>query len=190
MIRSEFGTTERISLTGKLSTIMFIHFSYGLIPETIVTNCEEYSNVDSSTKILHIDSKACNDEDLTTFTINKLPDLIYLQIDSWNFKDVVTFDIHNHHNIENINIESNSFVERNQQYYYDPEEIDNEVNKSFHIQNCSRLLSITIGDFCFATYGGAFELKNLPSLLSINIGKDTYGSYNFYWSSFEVRGNK
>ena len=186
IIRSEFGTTERISLNGKLSTNLFIHFSYGLIPETLVTSCDEYSNVDSSTKILHIASNACNDDKLTTFTTERLRELIYLEIDSWNFKTVNTFNIDNNHKLENVNIRSNSFVERKTQY---DTEFDNDGSASFRIANCDSLKSIEIGDFCFASYGGVFELKNLPLLESIAIGSNVEYSQNFYWSSFDIRGN-
>ena len=64
-----------------------------------------------------------------------------------------------------------------------------DKSKSFHILNCKSLESIEIGEFSFNEYAGDFELKNLPQLQSIQIG--TVGndsSYNFYWSSFVIRG--
>ena len=185
IIRSEFGTTERITLSEKLSTNLFIHFSYGLIPETLVTNCEEYYNVDSSTQILHIASNACNDDKLTTFTTERLSELIYLEIESWNFKTVTTFDVRNNHRLETVNIKGNSFVDRFDHYQID---FENDASASFRIENCNNLRTITMGEYCFAEYGGIFELRNLPLLESISIGEMEEFSFNFFYSSLYIRG--
>ena len=60
--------------------------------------------------------------------------------------------------------------------------------KSFHILNCESLKSIQIGQYSFSDYAGEFELKNLPQLQSIQIGTIGRKSFNFYWSSFVIRG--
>ena len=59
---------------------------------------------------------------------------------------------------------------------------------SFRILNCEELKSIDIGKYSFSNYGGEFELKNLPQLQSINIGTIGDSSFNFYYSSFIIRG--
>ena len=142
--------------------------------------------MDSSTKILHIASNACNDDKLTTFTTARLRELIYLEIDSWNFKTVTTFDIRNNHNLEYVNIKSNSYTDRHlHSFYY---EHNDDKSASFRIVNCGGLRSIKIGKYSFANYGGIFELSNLASLESIKIGELNFFSYNFYSSSLVIRG--
>ena len=64
----------------------------------------------------------------------------------------------------------------------------NDESKSFHILNCESLESIQIGECSFSDFGGEFELKNLPQLRSIQIGTTENESYNFYHSSFVIRG--
>ena len=64
----------------------------------------------------------------------------------------------------------------------------NDESKSFHILNCESLESITIALFSFSDFAGIFELKNLPQLQSIQIGVINFRSYNFYASSFVIRG--
>ena len=64
----------------------------------------------------------------------------------------------------------------------------NDESKSFHILNCESLEFIQIGECSFSDFGGEFELKNLPQLRSIQIGTTENESYNFYHSSFVVRG--
>ena len=65
-----------------------------------------------------------------------------------------------------------------------------DTYKSFHILNCEELKSIEIGNYSFGVFGGEFELKNLPQLqsLRIGIGGNCAQSYNFYLSSFIIRG--
>ena len=67
----------------------------------------------------------------------------------------------------------------------------NDTNRSFSILNCGELESIEIGRYSFSDYGGGFELKNLPKLSTIKIGEIKYldnSSYNFYYSSFVIKG--
>ena len=54
--------------------------------------------------------------------------------------------------------------------------------------NCDELKSIEIEPFSFCDYGGGFELKNLPILSTIKIGEIGSDSYNFFYSSFEIKG--
>ena len=60
---------------------------------------------------------------------------------------------------------------------------DNNRNRSFSILNCVELESVEIGRYSFSDYGELFELKNLPKLETIRID-----SYNFYYSSFVIKG--
>ena len=62
------------------------------------------------------------------------------------------------------------------------------MNKLFYILNCESLESIQIGEYSFNDYAKDFVLKNLPQLKSIRIGTIARKSYNFWWSSFVVRG--
>ena len=66
----------------------------------------------------------------------------------------------------------------------------NNTNRSFSILNCVKLKSIEIGLFSFSDYCGSFELINLPKLSTIKIGEigSRYGSRNFYYSSFVIKG--
>ena len=98
------------------------------------------------------------------------------------FASVKTFQIDGLNRLKTIKIGNNSFTQKRNWY-------GNDSSKSFHILNCESLESIQIGERSFSDYAGEFELLNLPQLQSIQIG--TVGndsSYNFYWSSFVIRG--
>ena len=83
--------------------------------------------------------------------------------------------------MKSIKIGNNSFTKKKNNY-------GNDDSRSFHLLNCAELKSIEIGLFSFSDYGGGFELNNLPKLESIKIGEIGSNSYNFYYSSFVVKG--
>ena len=87
-----------------------------------------------------------------------------------------TFRIDGLNRLKTIKIGSNSFTQEKNDWGKD-------VSKSFHILNC-----IQIGEYSFSDFAGDFELKNLPQLQSIQIGTIGSDSYNFYNSSFVIRG--
>ena len=92
-----------------------------------------------------------------------------------------TFKINRLNRLKTIKIGNNSFTQKKNS-------AGDDKSKSFHILNCESLESIQIGNYSFSDFGGEFELKNLPQLLSIQIGTIGRYSYNFYWSSFVIRG--
>ena len=97
------------------------------------------------------------------------------------YSEVQTFKIDGLNRLTSIIIGKNSFTQKK----YDD---GNDASKSFHILNCKSLESIQIGEYSFSDFAGEFELKNLPQLQSIQIGTIGSDSYNFYYSSFVIRG--
>ena len=94
---------------------------------------------------------------------------------------VQTFTIKGLKLLKTIKIGKNSFTQKKDSY-------GNDSSKSFHILNCESLESIQIGEYSFSDFAGDFELKNLPQLRSIQIGTIGSDSFNFYNSSFVIRG--
>ena len=97
------------------------------------------------------------------------------------FGSVQTFQIDGLNRLKTLKIGYNSFTEEK----YDAR---NDASKSFHILNCESLESIEIGEYSFSDFAGEFELKNLPKLQSIQIGTIGSWSWNFFHSSFMIRG--
>ena len=110
------------------------------------------------------------------------------------FGSVQTFQIDGLNRLKSLKIGNNSFTEEVHEYYWDELKYETIVynkyntSKSFHILNCELLESIQIGKYSFGDFGGEFELKNLPQLQSIQIGTIGRESYNFWYSSFVIRG--
>ena len=113
--------------------------------------------------------------------IYNLPSYYEIEIGDNCFGSVQTFHIDGYNRLKTINIGINSFTQKKNSF-------GDDESKSFHILNCESLESIKIREYSFSDYGGEFELKNLPQLSSIQFGKIGSDSYNFFWSSFVIRG--
>ena len=124
---------------------------------------------------------------LLGFTISNYPNLEYISIRNVCFRNVRTFRIDKLNKLQRLVILDESFTSVEEYYHLDTMQAKYK-KKSFHILNCMSLESIEIGKYSFCGFGGEFELKNLPSLQSIQIGTIRSDSYNFYHSSFVIRG--
>ena len=142
-----------------------------------VTESMEVSDVCLQVTDLTISSNCCNE--LNELDLSKLECLRSIYIGNNCFGSVQTFKINGLNRLKTIKIGNNSFRLYN---------IGNDESRSFHILNCESLESIQIGEWSFSDYAGDFELKNLPQLQSIQIGTIGSESYNFYYSSFVIRG--
>ena len=118
---------------------------------------------------------------MVDWDVSLLYNLESIEIGDECFESVKTFKIDGLNRLKTIKIGSNSFTQTKNWY-------GGDVSKSFHILNCESLESIQIGEYSFSDFAGDFELKNLPQLQSIQIGTIGSDSYNFYYSSFVIRG--
>ena len=138
-------------------------------------------SIDSSITSIIIPNWTCNDIDYTLFDFSRFNIVESIEIADDCFGSVQTFKIDGLNRLKTIKIGINSFTQKKNNR-------GNDNSKSFHILNCESLVSIQIGEYSFSDFGGEFELKNLPQLQSIQIGTIGRHSYNFYCSSFVIRG--
>ena len=154
----------------------------------------ELQSFDASITSIIIPSYSCNDGNYTIFDFSRFSTVESIEIGDDCFGSVKTFIIDGLNRLKTIKIGSSSFTQVKQEWfnrYHNHEEWNSMLNipsKSFHILNCESLESIQIGEYSFSDFGGKFELKNLPQLQSIQIGTIGSDSYNFYYSSFVIRG--
>ena len=138
-------------------------------------------SINSTVTSIIIPDWTCYDIDYTIFDFSRFTLLESIEIGDNCFGSVQTFKIDGLNRLKTIKIGKNSFTQKKNGWR------DDEW-KSFHILNCESLESIQIGEYSFSDFGGEFELKNLPQLQSIQIGTIGSDSYNFYYSSFVIRG--
>ena len=153
------------------NVIIFIPLSIVTLQLVTIQYCRGYS---SDTSLI-IESDSCNQNSVTSFIPNDWINSIEIGDDCfWN---VGTFKIDGLNELKSLKIGEDSFGN-----WY-----GSDSSGSFSILNCDELESIEIGRGSFRYYGGEFELKNLPKLSTIKIG-DGSRSYNFYYSSFVIKG--
>ena len=143
--------------------------------------CSSLKNVNELSTSVNIPNNRCNSPVLTQFDLSALFLLESVVIGNENCMYCKVFRIDGLNLLKSIKIGNNSFTKKKNNY-------GNDDSRSFDILNCAELKSIEIGLFSFSDYGGGFELNNLPKLESIKIGEIGSNSYNFYGSSFVVKG--
>ena len=141
----------------------------------------DIQSIDQSITSLIIPHFGCNDINNTINCFSRFTLVESIEIGNECFSRVETFQIEGLNRLKSIKIGNNSFTQKKNWYGEDK-------SKSFHILNCESLESIQIGEYSFSDFAGEFELKNLPQLQSIQIGSIGSDSYNFFWSSFVIRG--
>ena len=159
---------------------MNIDVSELLFPK--VYNFDFIQSIDSSITSIIIPNWTCNDIDYIIFDFSRFSLIESIEIGNYCFGSVQTFKIDGLNRLKTIKIGKRSFTRHKNG------DVENDKSKSFHILNCESLESIQIGEYSFSDFGGEFELKNLPQLQSIQIGTIGSDSYNFYYSSFVIRG--
>ena len=118
---------------------------------------------------------------MNSFTLIKSNTIESIEIGNDCFMKVNSFRIDGLNQLKSLKIGINSFTKNKDSW-------GNNANRSFGILNCDILRSIEIGRYSFSDYGGSFKLRNLPKLTTIKIGKIGSDSFNFYYSSFVVKG--
>ena len=148
---------------------------------TATTNNNDIKSIDNSITSIIVRYGSNNDINYKLFYYSELNHIESIEIGNDCFGSVETFRIDRLNRLKSLKIGKNSFTQKT--YVY-----GNDKSKSFHILNCESLKSIQIGEYSFIDFAGEFELKNLPQLQSIQIGSIGSDSYNFFDSSFVIRG--
>ena len=153
--------------------------------QATIHNSSELENLSDqileSVTHLRFVSGCCNE--LTSLNLNRFNKLELIEIGDECFENVNEFKIDGLNHLKSIKIGINSFTKENNSW-------GNDESRFFSVLNCANLESIKIGSNSFRDYGGGFELRNLPKLSTIKIGEiEDDSSYNFYYSSFVIKGN-
>ena len=159
---------EWIDVSPILANLLPITYSFDYI-----------ESVDSNATSIHLPNRTCNDLNYTIFNFSQFTLLEELIIGSYSFMNVNIFVIDGLNELKLLKIGMDSFTKNSD---------GNDSSRSFSILNCDELESIEIGHHSFSDYGGGFELHNLPKLSTIKIGEIGIDSYNFYYSSFVIKG--
>ena len=111
---------------------------------------------------LAVTGNTCNDNNLYVVDLSPFKLLRSVVIGNSCFKYVVVFSIEGLNWLESVSIGDRSFTESCSSG-------SSFEGSHFHIVNCPRLKSLSIGSCSFSRYNG-FELAQLPQLQTISIG--------------------
>lgn len=141
--------------------------------------CWQSQPVRADIVAVSIGSSECNNPstlDLTTY-----PQLKNVTIGSDSFGNVREVKLIGLNELERVVIGSRSFTrytDRYPRYVYQ--------NSHFYLRNCPKLRELRIGSYSFSDYA-TVEIKNMDALEVIEMGDLNYASYNFYYSSLELK---
>ena len=151
---------------------------------SVVEILHQFTNddINSNSKSIQIPNGSYNS--VNSFTLIKLNTIESIEIGDDCFLKVNTFRIDGLSELKSLKIGIKSFTQQKDNW----KTIIHDSSRSFGILNCAELESIEIGRYSFSGYSGSFELKNLPKLSTIKIGEIGNDSYNFFSSSFVMKG--
>ena len=147
---------------------------------SIINNSKELNEIITNITNLIISSNSCNE--LSELNLREYRYLKSIEIGNDCFENVDTCKIDGLNELKSLKIGINSFTHLKNSF------VANDKPQSFSISNCDELESIEIGEYSFRYYSGGFEVRNLPKLSTIKIGEIGSRSYNFFWSSFVIKG--
>ena len=152
----------------------------------------DIESIESSVTSITIPDWTCNDSEFVKFDFSQFTQLQSLEIGDDCFGFVNLSRINGLSLLKRLKIGKNSFtLVKEPEIDGNSDEAEGKLNnsaRSFHITNCEQLESIRIAECSFCDFAGEFELGNLPALKTLKIGTIGRWSFNFFWSSFVVRG--
>lgn len=141
--------------------------------------CWQSQPVRADIVAVSIGSSECNSPytlDLTTY-----PQLKNVTVGSGSFGNVREVKLIGMNELERVVIGMNSFTN-----YKNGRPNSRNTDHRFYLKNCPKLKELRIDRYSFSEYG-VIEIENVNALEVIEIGKVNAESYNFYYSSLELK---
>ena len=120
-----------------------------------------------------------NDQSITTLDFSRFKRLRRITIGDECFMYVQEVRIQERTALKCIHIGVNSFTKFKNQ-------MNNDPNRHFYLRDCHSLRELIIGSKSFSDYT-ICDIQRVDALEVIEIGKAFEISYNFYYSSFELK---
>lgn len=144
-----------------------------------VSTWNEYLSLDWRVTEITIPSNTMNDQSITTLDFSRFKRLRRITIGDECFMYVQEVRIQERTALKSIYIGVNSFTKFKNQ-------MNNDPNRHFYLTDCHSLRELIIGSKSFSDYT-LCDIQRADALEVIEIGKAFEISYNFYYSSFELK---
>ena len=144
-----------------------------------VSTWNEFLSLDWRVTEITIPSNTMNDQSITTLDFSRFRRLRRITIGDECFMYVQEVRIQERTALKCIHIGVNSFTKFKNQ-------MNNDPNRHFYLRDCHSLRELIIGSKSFSDYT-ICDNQRVDALEVIEIGKAFEISYNFYYSSFELK---
>lgn len=144
-----------------------------------VSTWNEFLSLDWRVTEITIPSNTMNDQSITTLDFSRFKRLRRITIGDECFMYVQEVRIQERTALKCIHIGVNSFTKFKNQ-------MNNDPNRHFYLRDCHSLRELIIGSKSFSDYT-ICDIQRVDALEVIEIGKAFEISYNFYYSSFELK---
>lgn len=144
-----------------------------------VSTWNEFLSLDWRVTEVTIPSNTMNDQSITTLDFSRFRRLRRITIGDECFMYVQEVRIQERTALKCIHIGVNSFTKFKNQ-------MNNDPNRHFYLRDCHSLRELIIGSKSFSDYT-ICDIQRVDALEVIEIGKAFEISYNFYYSSFELK---
>ena len=142
---------------------------------------DELNALDSSVETIIVDNTACNDDSFTELNLTRFVNLRVFEVGDNSFSYVEEVHLIGLSKLERVVIGDHSFTLSKWEGRYDPD-------RHFYLKNCEQLRELKIGHHSFSDYS-VCEIENVPSLEVIEMGEVNERSYNFCYSSLELKSD-
>ena len=144
-----------------------------------VSTWNEFLSLDWRVTEITIPSNTMNDQSITTLDFSRFRRLRRITIGDECFMYVQEVRIQERTALKCIHIGVNSFTKFKNK-------MNNDPNRHFFLRDCHSLRELIIGSKSFSDYT-ICDIQRVDALEVIEIGKAFEISYNFYYSSFELK---
>ena len=132
-------------------------------------------------EVMIVDNNACNDKCYYQLDLSFFSNLKVFEVGDYSFPFVEEVKLIGLSQLERVVIGMNSFTKYDYDYDYDP-------TRHFYLKGCERLRELKIGHHSFMDYS-VCEIENVPSLEVIEMGELNEDSWNFMYSSLELKSD-
>ena len=127
---------------------------------------------------LIVENNSCNGREWVVLDLSFMPNLRLLQVGNECFENTKEVKMVGLSQLERVVIGESCFRR----------DLEHNTTRHFYLKNCERLRELKIGRLSFIDYS-VCEIENVPSLEVIEMGEVNNRSYNFCYSSLELKSD-
>ena len=147
--------------------------------KAVIGSVNDWNQIDKTVGVIVVGGNCCNEKECSELDLSVFVNLRELKSENECFMFVNEVKIIGLNELKSVEIGMNSFTKKKNDGCYDP-------SRHFYLKNCPKLKSLKMGRYSFSDYG-VIEIENVDALEVIELGDLNEWSYNFAFSSLELK---